>query len=618
MELETLKINGFGKIKDKQVEFKKDINIIYGENESGKSTILKFIVGMLYGSSKNKRGKDISDFEKFTPWNIENFSGKISYNLDNGNKFEIYREFKKKNPKIYNKEMEDISLEFKQDKTRGIQFLEEQIGIDEETFVNTAIIEQKEILLSPSSQSSIIQKMSNQVTTGDDSISFKKILDKINKNQNEKIGTNKTSQKPINIVNEKIDKLKKQLEELIDIEEKNENKKQEKNQIIYDIKNEEIKLELLKKCKIKLDDSRLKNAEINFNKNLENEYNEKIEKLEDEIKIQKEFNKKSNKKINITNIIILIIAISSIVLFVFKKYIIASSLTFVAVLLILIKILMQKNKIKKIDKILENKLNQIEILNDNKEKKLEEIEEKNKKIEGEILKEKEKLVNQYNDRLDLNFLENAISMNYEEILLVIENKEKLLNELKIKEKLNKIEIEKIEEKVDEKIKILEELQNYYNEKEELEKLNDNYNIVKECLNEAYLNMKNTISPKFQEDLSNTIKIISNGKYSKVKFDDENGLKVENENGDYILAERLSIGTIDQMYLSLRLSALKQISEENVPIILDEAFAYYDEKRLENILEFLSKIGNQIIIFTCTKREEEILNKLNINYNMIKL
>ena len=58
----------------------------------------------------------------------------------------------------------------------------------------------------------------------------------------------------------------------------------------------------------------------------------------------------------------------------------------------------------------------------------------------------------------------------------------------------------------------------------------------------------------------------------------------------------------------------------MPIILDEAFAYYDEERLENILKYLNEEckDNQIIIFTCTDREKNILGKENIEYNLINL
>lgn len=65
---------------------------------------------------------------------------------------------------------------------------------------------------------------------------------------------------------------------------------------------------------------------------------------------------------------------------------------------------------------------------------------------------------------------------------------------------------------------------------------------------------------------------------------------------------------------------KELCKESMPIILDEAFAYYDEERLENILKYFDTEckDNQIIIFTCTNRERQILDKENINYNLINL
>ena len=66
--------------------------------------------------------------------------------------------------------------------------------------------------------------------------------------------------------------------------------------------------------------------------------------------------------------------------------------------------------------------------------------------------------------------------------------------------------------------------------------------------------------------------------------------------------------------------LDEISNEKVPIILDEAFAYYDNERLKNILLYLLEEFNdrQIIIFTCTDRETNILNKENMNFNFIEI
>ena len=49
MLITRLKVNYFGKFSDKEIELKPGINLIYGENEAGKSTLHAFIRGMLFG-----------------------------------------------------------------------------------------------------------------------------------------------------------------------------------------------------------------------------------------------------------------------------------------------------------------------------------------------------------------------------------------------------------------------------------------------------------------------------------------------------------------------------------------------------------------------------------------
>ena len=49
MKIDELKVNSYGKLKNKDIKFEDGINIIYGENERGKSTLLNFIVNMFYG-----------------------------------------------------------------------------------------------------------------------------------------------------------------------------------------------------------------------------------------------------------------------------------------------------------------------------------------------------------------------------------------------------------------------------------------------------------------------------------------------------------------------------------------------------------------------------------------
>ena len=77
----------------------------------------------------------------------------------------------------------------------------------------------------------------------------------------------------------------------------------------------------------------------------------------------------------------------------------------------------------------------------------------------------------------------------------------------------------------------------------------------------------------------------------------------------IPAGRLSRGTIEQIYFSIRMAASEILSEEPMPVILDDVFAFYDDKRLESVLKWLSRQEKQVIILSCHRREEEILQSI---------
>ena len=624
MRINNLKINGFGKLKDREFKLSEGINLIYGENEAGKSSLLKFTTSMLYGASKNKNGKEISDFDRYKPWQTEEFSGKINYTLDSGEEFEVYREFKKKNPVIYNSNKEDISKDFTIDKTKGIDFFTEQTGVDEESFYSTAITEQEGIKLSRSSQNSIIQKISNLVSSGDDNISYKKSFDRINKRQNEEVGTDRTSQKPINNVEKKIKKLLEDKRNLEIYRESIYDNSLEKEQLKLEEKDEEIKKEFLKEVKMKLDTNRVKNAEINFNKNLENEYAQKIAELNERIS-NKQAEKESDKT-KATNYYIAaaIFIITFIALMFITKFNLISLVALVPLIFIFNK---KKNadkaendKRKNSDLDKEKIIHEIEVLRQTRDAQKKEAEEKEEKLNQDIEKEQNDLMQKYTLFLDYGFMQECFDKSYDEILREIERKENRLNTLKFRLHTMESSSNEINKKLDNLAIIEEDLQDAEEEKEELLSLNKSFNIAKECLERAYEQVKQNISPMFTENLCDIISKISDGRYTNIVFNDDDGLRVELQNGSYVPVSRLSVGTIDQMYISLRLSALNEITDENMPIILDEAFAYFDDERLINILRYLKNNfkDNQIIILTCSNREKEALDSLNIEYNLINL
>ena len=625
MRIDKLKINGFGKIKNKEIELKDGINIIYGENESGKSSLLKFVSSMFYGLSKNKNGKEIPDFDRYKPWYNDEFSGKISYTLDNGESFEVYREFKKKNPVIYNSRKEDISKEFTVDKTKGIDFFAEQTGIDEETFYNTAITEQEGLKLSKASQNSIIHKISNMVSTGDDSISYKKTIDKIGKRFNEEVGTERTSQRPINVVNDKIRRLMGEKQSLAMYKEGSFDNTEQKNILRKDEQKEELERKFLKELKQMQDNNKIKNAEINFNRKLEDEYNQKINELNK--KIESSENENIAEKINLNSYYIacVILFVIFAILMIINPNKLINLLLVIPIVLILIKSKIEREKFdKKIKEKEDNKYqkieSEIEILKENREKQKREALEKEAILDQEIDKENRELIEKYSEYLTMDFMEDALSMDIYEIERNIDQKENRINTIRFKIQNLENDTKHVNEKIENLAKIEESLQSAEEEKEELLSLAKSYNIAKECMEKAYEQMKNNISPRFTQNLCDIISKVSNGRYKNVVLTDDEGLNVEIQNGSYVPAYRLSTGTIDQMYLSLRLSALNEISGESLPIILDEAFAYFDDERLANVIRYFKANfeSSQIILFTCSKREIDILEKLNVEYNVINL
>ena len=274
----------------------------------------------------------------------------------------------------------------------------------------------------------------------------------------------------------------------------------------------------------------------------------------------------------------------------------------------------QEEEEKQVNSELSMLKGQIILLEKNNEKITEEIEQDNKAIKEESNKNKQQIIEKYkdkniNDLLYINDYQNYISKI-----------EETINNNRIRIKGLEIEYNTIVPQLDEMV-VLEEKREADKEKlAELREKESIINIAIENLMDAYEEMKTTITPKFTKNLSESIQKISSNKYNKVTINDENGMIIENNRGEYVEAIKLSTGTIDQLYLALRLSMIDELSKENLPIILDESFAYSDNNRLKNMLQYLtSDLNNhQTIIFTCTDREQKMLEAMNIPYNVVEL
>ena len=128
------------------------------------------------------------------------------------------------------------------------------------------------------------------------------------------------------------------------------------------------------------------------------------------------------------------------------------------------------------------------------------------------------------------------------------------------------------------------------------------------MQEAARDMAQSFGERLNQAASEILNVITGGKYSRLFVDEALNLSVFCE-GKVIPAERLSRGSIEQVYFSLRMAALELLYEEELPVVLDDAFVFYDEKRLKSALKWLSEQSRQVIIFSCQTREEQYLSSL---------
>ena len=472
----------------------------------------------------------------------------------------------------------------------------------------------------------VIQKLSNIVTTGNENISYKKAIEKLNKNQLEKVGSQRSTGRPINIIEEEIDKIETEKKKLEEYKNKKYEVEEERQTIKINLEDTKTAIDLLRKQKVNLEKTKIELERVKIYKDMlidDEHQKERITARIKELQEEREDNLKKNKiGYYISILAIIIITAISIIQ---KKYMIllANIVPIIVTILITIQNNKKSYKIKQEGKKihqerikLENELETIENEHNRKIKEIQQQENEilqNQKYQEEILKQ------EFNNKLDEQTIDNILSTTYEEIVEIIDEKERTQTQIQITAKTIEVDNENIVKELDNLVEMDEQLEKLYEKKDELLQLNNMYEMAKEEIEKSYQEMKENITPDFIEELKNIMIQVTNGKYANIYLDRENNLLIEIENGNYMPIEMLSIGTIDLIYLALRISAAREISKEKLPLILDESLAYYDDERLTRILKYLSQMKEyQILLFTCTGREEKILENNDIEYNKISL
>ena len=93
MKIRSLFVESFGKLKNQRIDFSTGINVITGENESGKSSLARFIRFMLYGfTSPRNSSVAQNDKKKYTPWDESVCKGEMSVSTESGTDYTLRRE----------------------------------------------------------------------------------------------------------------------------------------------------------------------------------------------------------------------------------------------------------------------------------------------------------------------------------------------------------------------------------------------------------------------------------------------------------------------------------------------------------------------------------------------
>ena len=254
MIIKSINIIAFGGLKDKVINLNSGINIIYGENEAGKSTIQAFIKIWLYGMS-NYKGKDYKQNErlKYMPITGETISGELCVEFRN-HEYIIRRTFGKSKKEdtsyiidaIGGEEISHISKE-----EPGKYFF----NINRATFVNTLFIGQLGVEVRKDKEEEIIDKISNSIGMEEGQVSADVAILKLNKYK--KTISNIRKNGTLDLLNEKYSNLLSERYEAYNLSNHNlENEEllinlnDEKNNLNNEINNLDIYKKFLKKTKL--------------------------------------------------------------------------------------------------------------------------------------------------------------------------------------------------------------------------------------------------------------------------------------------------------------------------------------------------------------------------------
>ena len=611
MRLLELHIDGFGKFHDRTISFNDGINIIYGKNEAGKSTLHTFIRGMLFGIERGRGRAAKNDlYTKYEPWeNSGTYEGWLRLEKD-GTIYRIERRFRKENKslKIIN---ETKGLEEEATPAFVSSLLD---GLTETMYNNTISIGQLKSATEDGMVTELKNYIANMNTTGNISLNITKATAFL-RNQKRSLEAG--------LIPEASREFTSLLAEIRSVEAEIAGPEYENQLAAYQNMRTQVKglIDNTQTQKKDLDEKLANGKKVLSDNGFTDRasvdaMSSDAERLYSEYNtLNGECNKKSRKVLSGLTAVLGVAglgAAATLGYFNLTAYlpVCGAAATAAVIFFIISLFILQKDK-------------EYHRLFDNTSSEL-----------GALLARhlgdsavSEDAMNAFRARMgEFSKLCDMVAQSEAEIRKFLED----LSNLQTKQAGCSEMIEKQQRTQWELEKKLEHLSNCKNKAKALKRTlaeNDRIHdeivaidLAQETMTDLSSSIRDSFGLYLNKEASQYITGITGGIYDSMSID-ENLNVFLNTKAKLVPLENVSSGTMDQVYLALRLAAAKllQGSGSGFPLIFDDSFTQYDDERLKTALEWLaSAYGGQIIIFTCHRREAQMLRARQVEFQLIEM
>jgi DNA repair exonuclease SbcCD ATPase subunit len=192
-------ILGFGKLGNCSFDFQNGLNLVFAPNEGGKSTLQRFLVGLLYGQLRSdlKVQRRVDPWiDQYKPWHGSEYGGILWCRLADGREMELHRYFGREETRIEIRSItgEDITRQYDQQRNGEVLFAVSHLGMPKGLFESVGIIRENKVA-EIEGYETIRDRIANLAQSGDEELSTRQSLTNI-QDKLDLVGSERAPTKP--------------------------------------------------------------------------------------------------------------------------------------------------------------------------------------------------------------------------------------------------------------------------------------------------------------------------------------------------------------------------------------------------------------------------------------